>query len=114
MNDNKSTVDMGKKEMSGNDIIYSKTVNAGKRIYYVDVKQNRKGELFLIITESKKILNDDIEDPVSFEKHKVFLYKEDFDKFSEALGSAISYIKDNNTLDFTREKENQLPLDDLL
>jgi hypothetical protein len=93
-------------ETRENDIIFSKTINAGKRIYYLDVKQNRKGELFLVITESKKIVKEDL-NAFHFEKHKIFLYKEDFDKFADAMTEAISYIKENNTVDFVPHKEEE-------
>ena len=61
------------------EIVFSKAIKAGKRIYYLDVKKNRKGEMFLAITESKKVVSGEGNAPqVSFEKHKIFLYKEDF------------------------------------
>ena len=64
------------------EIVFSKAIKAGKRIYYLDVKKNRKDEMFLAITESKKIVSGEGTDSqVSFEKHKIFLYKEDFAKF---------------------------------
>lgn len=76
------------------EIVFSKTIKAGKRIYYLDVKKNRKGEMFLAITESKKIVSGESESPqVSFEKHKIFLYKEDFDKFMKGLNQTINYIE---------------------
>jgi hypothetical protein len=90
-----------------NDYIFSKTILAGKRIYYLDVKQNRKGDLFLVITESKKITNENDPQNVYFEKHKIFLYKEDFEKFSDALNEIIDYIKRNNRNDFVPVKENE-------
>ena len=75
------------------DIVYSETVKAGKRIYYLDVKRNRRGELYLCITESKKVSQGDgPEAPFTFEKHKIFLYEEDFGKFIDALSKAVSYI----------------------
>ncbi len=74
------------------EIVYSKAIKAGKRIYYLDVKRNRKNELFLAITESKKkVLGEDAQ--VSFEKHKIFLYQEDFAKFKEGLEDVISFIE---------------------
>lgn len=83
-------------EMNDQEIVFSKTVRAGKRIYYLDVKKNRKEEMFLCITESKKIMNtESAEQQFSFEKHKIFLYKEDFDKFLEAYLETISFIKDS-------------------
>lgn len=85
----KSAVD-GDKE-----IVFSKAIKAGKRIYYLDVKKNRKDEMFLAITESKKIVSGEGDDPqVSFEKHKIFLYKEDFEKFILGLQQAIRFIID--------------------
>ncbi|MBO4529055.1 MAG: PUR family DNA/RNA-binding protein [Paludibacteraceae bacterium] len=73
------------------EIVYSKALKAGKRIYYLDVKRNRKDELFLAITESKKKFVGD-ESQVSFEKHKIFLYKEDFEKFRAGMDEVINYI----------------------
>jgi hypothetical protein len=86
----KSAVENGDKE-----IVYSQSVKAGKRIYYMDVKKSRKDELFLAITESKKIVTGEGEDAqVSYEKHKIFLYKEDFDKFCNSLNEAVAFIKE--------------------
>ncbi|MFW6224988.1 MAG: DUF3276 family protein [Bacteroidota bacterium] len=74
--------------------IFSKIVRAGKRTYFFDVKATRKDDYYLTITESKKRFNSN--GRYYFEKHKIFLYKEDFDKFSEALTEIIDYIKENN------------------
>ena len=75
------------------DILFSRTVKAGQRIYYIDVKQNRRGEMYLSITESKKMLSGSPEMPqVNFEKHKIFLFHEDFNKFGEALQQAFSFV----------------------
>ncbi|MBO5660121.1 MAG: DUF3276 family protein [Bacteroidaceae bacterium] len=75
------------------DILFSRTIKAGQRIYYVDVKQNRKNEMYLSITESKKMISGDAEMPqVSYEKHKIFLYREDFQKFQDSLQEAIQFI----------------------
>ena len=77
------------------DIIFWKAIKAGKRIYYLDVKRNRRGELYLCITESKKITQGDgPEAPFTFDKHKIFLYKEDFDKFRQGLEEVVEYIKE--------------------
>lgn len=76
------------------EIVFSKAIKAGKRIYYLDVKKNRKGEMFLAITESKKVVSAEGNSPqVSFEKHKIFLYKEDFEKFTTGLQETIQYIE---------------------
>lgn len=82
------------------EIVYSKAIKAGKRIYYLDVKRNRKDELFLAITESKKKVSGD-ESQVSFEKHKIFLYREDFEKFVTGLNDVMDYIAKSS------EEENQ-------
>ncbi len=74
------------------EIVYSRSVKAGKRIYYLDVKKARNEDLYLCITESKKKSGLDAEAPV-FEKHKVFLYKEDFAHFKEGLQDVMSYVE---------------------
>jgi hypothetical protein len=70
--------------------IYSKRVRAGKRTYFFDVKSTRSNDYYLTITESKKRYRDD---GFSYEKHKIFLYKEDFKKFIEALEETINHVK---------------------
>jgi hypothetical protein len=81
-------------EKKDNEIIFSKSIKAGKRIYYLDVKKSRNEDMFLAITESKKKVSGQDEDiQVSYEKHKIFLYKEDFDKFVEGLEEVIGFIK---------------------
>ncbi len=85
------------------DIAYSRTVKAGKRIYYLDVKKNRNNDLYLSLTESKKKISGNPDNPdVTFEKHKIFLYREDLSKFTEALIDVIRYLKDH---DNSQEKE---------
>lgn len=88
------------------EIVYSKALKAGKRIYYLDVKRNRKDELFLAITESKKKFVGD-ESQVSFEKHKIFLYKEDFEKFRAGMDEVINYINNsgNGAIESKQEDE---------
>lgn len=81
-------------EKKDNEIVFSKSIKAGKRIYYLDVKKSRNEDMFLAITESKKKISTRDEDmQVSYEKHKIFLYKEDFDKFIEGLEEVIGFIK---------------------
>jgi len=85
-------------DLSDKDIVFSKAVKAGKRIYYLDVKKNRKDEMFLAITESKKVFSGEgMDAQVSFEKHKIFLYKEDFEKFLSGLNETIGFIQENQT-----------------
>ena len=81
-------------EKKDNEIIYSKAIKAGKRIYYLDVKKSRNDDLFLAITESKKkVVGFEEDAQVTYEKHKIFLYKEDFDKFMEGMDDVVSFIK---------------------
>jgi len=77
--------------------IFTKVVRAGKRTYFFDVKATRKDDYYLTITESKKRLGK--EGKVFYEKHKIFLYKEDFEKFTDGLKDAVTYI-DNVKDDF--------------
>jgi len=81
-------------EKKDNEIIYSKAIKAGKRIYYLDVKKSRNEDLFIAITESKKrVTGSDETAQVTYEKHKIFLYKEDFDKFIDGLEDVVGFIK---------------------
>lgn len=81
-------------EKKESDIIYSQAIKAGRRIYYLDVKKSRNDDLYLAITESKKkVTGFDENAQVTYEKHKIFLYKEDFDKFVEGLEDVIGFIK---------------------
>lgn len=75
------------------EIVYSRSVKAGKRIYYLDVRKARNEDLYLCITESKKKAAGETEVP-QFEKHKLFLYKEDFAHFTEGLQDVINYVQD--------------------
>jgi len=74
--------------------IHSKAVRAGKRTYFFDVKATRRNDYYLTITESKKRFNRD--GKFFYEKHKLFLYKEDFDKFADSLKEVIEFIRDAN------------------
>lgn len=78
------------------DLIFSEGVKAGKRIYYFDVKQSRNGDRYIAITESKKINEGTPENPrFVFQKHKLFLYKEDYEKFMDALNRTLDVAKGN-------------------
>lgn len=94
------------------DEIFSKSVRAGKRTYFFDVKSTRGNDLYLTVTESKKKYNDNGD--FYFEKHKLFLYKEDFEKFKEGFDEALAKIddlratgnyKEDNTEDYTTSVE---------
>ncbi len=79
-------------ERSGEDV-WSRPVRAGKRTYFFDVKATKGNDYYLTITESKRKV--DQSGHFSYDKHKIFLYKEDFDKFAEGLEDVINYIKTN-------------------
>ncbi len=70
--------------------IFSTKVKAGKRTYFFDVKATRSNDYYLTITESKKRFK---EDGFTYEKHKIFLYKEDFNKFVDALNATVNHVK---------------------
>ena len=72
--------------------IFSRVIRAGKRTYFFDVKSTKAGEYYLTITESKRRFNND-DGKFFYEKHKLFLYKEDFDKFSNGLSDVIQFIE---------------------
>jgi Protein of unknown function (DUF3276) len=81
--------------------IFSKVVRAGKRTYFFDVKTTRGNDYYITITESKKRFNDD--GSFVYEKHKLFLYKEDFEKFEEGFSEVVTFIKSNGLLDNEEE-----------
>lgn len=81
---------IGNDEKTIREEIYTKVVRAGKRTYFFDVKATRKEDYYLTITESKKRLGK--EGKIFYEKHKIFLYKEDFEKFADGLKDAVTFI----------------------
>ena len=81
---------MEENKTNGRDEIYSEKVKAGKRTYFFDVKSTRSNDYYLTITESKKRFK---EDGFTYEKHKIFLYKEDFNKFLDALTNTVNHVK---------------------
>ena len=80
----------GSEEKAQREEIFTRVVRAGKRTYFFDVKATRNEDYYLTITESKK--RPGKEGKFFYEKHKIFLYKEDFDKFTEGLKDAVTYI----------------------
>jgi len=70
--------------------VFSKSVRAGKRTYFFDVKATRANDYFLTITESKKRIGDD--GTPFYEKHKIFLYREDFEKFLDGFNEAVGFV----------------------
>ncbi len=79
--------------------ILTKAVKAGRRTYFIDVRTTKDDDNFLTITESRKKTNAD--GSVSYDRHKIFLYKEDFDKVSEGLIEVINFVKKNHPEHFT-------------
>ncbi len=73
-----------------NDEIYAKVIRAGRRTYFIDVRATKAEDYYLTITESKKFTNED--GSFHFRKHKIYLYKEDFSAFQEALQEASEFI----------------------
>jgi hypothetical protein len=102
------------KKDNGKVEIYSQRVRAGKRTYFFDVKTTRSNDYYLTITESKRRYKDD---GYYYEKHKIFLYKEDFNKFVEALGGTVEHIKtellpDVDFTQFDRKEEKDKETED--
>ena len=93
-------------EKKDSDTAFSKVVKAGKRTYFFDVKTTRQNEHYITITESKKIFEDN--GSAHFEKHKIFLYKEDFEKFMDSFDEALQFIKENGggTVNTENKSEN--------
>jgi hypothetical protein len=95
-------------ENDKNSEVYSKVVRAGKRTYFFDVKATKGNDLYITLTESKKTFNDDGRD--NYQKHKIFLYKEDFEKFRDGLDDVlnkIESIKKSGNHNVTYSVENQ-------
>lgn len=95
MEDEKGSIE-GQNERSDKEEVFTKVVRAGKRTYFFDVKSTRHEDLYLTITESKKRLGKD--GKMFYEKHKIFLYKEDFEKFTEGLREAITFAENGEVL----------------
>ncbi|MEP1094806.1 MAG: DUF3276 family protein [Cyclobacteriaceae bacterium] len=96
---------------TGRDEIYSERVKAGKRTYFFDVKATRSNDYYLTITESKRKPKDD---GFFYEKHKIFLYKEDFNKFVTALNSTVGHVKNElmPEIDFSQfDRDNEAVAD---
>ena len=95
---------MGDFENREREEVFSKKVRAGKRTYFFDVKATRSNDYYVTITESKKRLEDGV-----FIKHKIFLYKEDFEKFAEGLKETVDYIKANQEVVEKRYELSESP-----
>jgi hypothetical protein len=92
---------MGDYDNKDREEVFSKKVRAGKRTYFFDVKATRSNDYYVTITESKKRLEDGV-----FIKHKIFLYKEDFEKFSEGLLETLNYVRENQEVEEKKYEYN--------
>jgi hypothetical protein len=81
---------MSEKDFNARNEIFSKVFRAGRRTYFFDVRETKAGDYYLTITESKRQTNED--GSHYFKKHKIYLYKEDFEKFKELLNEVMDYI----------------------
>ena len=92
---------MEEKKYNAVDDIYSKILRAGRRTYFFDVRSTKAGDYYLTISESKKFTNED--GSFYFKKHKIYLYKEDFQGFSDLLNEMTQYILDEKGLEVISE-----------
>ena len=88
------------------DQILSKAVKAGRRTYFFDVRATRGDDYFLTITESRKMQNPD--GSFSYDRHKIFLYKEDFGKFSDGLSEVVAFIRRSKPEFFERREREKV------
>ncbi len=94
-------------DAEGGEEVYSKAVRAGRRTYFFDVKATRNDDYFLTITESRKKLGKD--GNFFFDKHKIYLYKEDFAKFADGLDEVVNFIKEHKPEFFAGQQDGELP-----
>jgi hypothetical protein len=103
---------MSEQESMKNEDIFSKVIRAGRRTYFFDVRSTKADDYYLTITESKKFTNED--GSFFYRKHKIYLYKEDFENFKEALDETTNFIidkkgeeviSDRHQKDFTKPSE---------
>lgn len=95
-----------KQKEENDERVFSKAIKAGKRTYFMDVRATRSNDYFISITESRKQTHDD--GGVSFDRHQIFLYKEDFTKFSQGLQEVVDYIKQHKPDFFEQSAEAEI------
>jgi hypothetical protein len=89
-------MEVSKNNLKDQDCVFSQAVRAGKRTYFFDVKRSSRNTLYMTITERKKIYSENNNSQkIVFEKHQLYLYKEDFEKFVNGLNDCLTYIKEN-------------------
>ena len=91
-----------------NDLLFSRSIKAGKRMYYIDVKRDRRDEFYISMTESKRVQDGTLEERPVFEKHKIFLYREDIINFLAALTDAAQFVGQHRSL-APHERQYTLP-----
>jgi len=96
---------MTDKEYTEQEEIYSQVLRAGRRTYFFDVRSTKAGDFYLTITESKKFTHDD--GSFHYKKHKIYLYKEDFQEFKTMLNQATKYIIDNKGEEVISERHQK-------
>ncbi|MBT8385322.1 MAG: PUR family DNA/RNA-binding protein [Bacteroidia bacterium] len=104
---------MADKEFEEQEEIFSQVLRAGRRTYFFDVRSTKAGDYYLTVTESKKFTHDD--GSFHYKKHKIYLYKEDFNEFNEMLVKATSFIveeKGEEVISERHQKDYQKPSDD--
>jgi len=96
---------MAEKDYIEQEEIFSQVLRAGRRTYFFDVRATKAGDFYLTITESKKFTHED--GSFHYKKHKVYLYKEDFQEFSEMLNKATSFIIDQKGEEVISERHQK-------
>ncbi|MGV6828579.1 MAG: PUR family DNA/RNA-binding protein [Flavobacteriales bacterium] len=96
---------MSDQNMIDREEIHSKVMRAGRRTYFFDVRSTRAGDYYLTITESKKFTNDD--GSFHYKKHKIYLYKEDFNEFKDNLNDMIDFIIDEKGEEVISERHQK-------
>ena len=91
--------------------IFSKAVRAGKRTYFFDVKATKSNQYYLTITESKRRFNTD-QGKFFYEKHKLFLYQEDFEKFMDGMKSAVGFIEAEQPVMESKPEVKEKPIEE--
>ncbi len=106
---------MSDKEYIEQEEIFSQVLRAGRRTYFFDVRATKAGDYYLTVTESKKFTHDD--GSFHYKKHKIYLYKEDFNEFNEMLVKATSYIideKGEEVISDRHQKDYQKPSEEVI
>lgn len=96
---------MSEKDLGAQEEIYSKVLRAGRRTYFFDVRSTKAGDYYLTVTESKKFTNDD--GSFHYKKHKIYLYKEDFESFREIMNEMMDFIIDEKGSEVISERHQK-------